>query len=120
MDNNNIVSKKNFINRFLSIIEKVGNALPHPATLFALFAFAVIILSWVASLFNLEVIHPGTGETIKPISLLSIEGLHRIITTMVTNFTGFAPLGTVIVALLGIGIAEGSGLIGTALRVLVI
>jgi len=113
-------AKGNFINSFLGIIEKVGNALPHPATLFAIFALAVIIISGIASLFNLSVVHPGTGETIKPVSLLSVEGLHRIITQMVTNFTGFAPLGTVLVALLGIGIAEGSGLIGTALRLLVI
>jgi len=117
---NSTEAKGNFINRFLTVIEKVGNALPHPATLFALFALGVIILSWLASLFNIHVIHPGTGETIEPVSLLSIRGLHRILTSMVTNFTGFAPLGTVLVALLGIGIAEGSGFIGTALRLLVI
>jgi aminobenzoyl-glutamate transport protein len=54
------------------------------------------------------------------VSLLTVEGLHRMLTQMVTNFTGFAPLGTVLVAMLGIGIAEGSGLIGAALRLLVI
>ena len=117
---NSTVARGNFIDRFLTIIEKVGNALPHPATLFALFALGVVIISGIASLFNIEVIHPGTGETIRPVSLLSIEGLHRILTSMVTNFTGFAPLGTVLVAMLGIGIAEGSGLIGSSLRLLVI
>jgi aminobenzoyl-glutamate transport protein len=113
-------AKQSFINTFLSIIEKVGNALPHPATLFAIFAFGVIILSGIADLFHIEVTHPGTGEIIKPFSLLSIEGLHMILTKMVVNFTSFAPLGTVLVALLGIGIAEGSGLIATSLRLLVI
>jgi aminobenzoyl-glutamate transport protein len=117
---NSTVTSGSFIDRFLTIIEKVGNALPHPATLFALFALGVVIISGIASLFNIEVIHPGTGETIRPVSLLSIEGLHRILTSMVTNFTGFAPLGTVLVAMLGIGIAEGSGLIGSSLRLLVI
>ena len=117
---NSTVTSGNFIDRFLTIIEKVGNALPHPATLFALFALGVVIISGIASLFSIEVIHPGTGETIRPVSLLSIEGLHRILTSMVTNFTGFAPLGTVLVAMLGIGIAEGSGLIGSSLRLLVI
>jgi aminobenzoyl-glutamate transport protein len=48
------------------------------------------------------------------------EGLHKILTMMVKNFTGFAPLGTVLVAMLGIGIAESSGLIGTGLRLLVL
>src|SRR5690606_28483630 len=102
--------RKSGIDRFLSIIERVGNALPHPATLFASFALLVIILSWVAAQFDLAVTHPGTGEVVTPVNLLSTEGLHRIITQMVTNFTSFAPLGTVLVALLGIGIAEGTGL----------
>jgi len=109
-----------FINKFLYYVEKIGNALPHPATLFAGFAFLVILLSWVAAQFNLQVIHPGTGETIQPFNLLSVEGLHLILKKMVTNFTEFAPLGVVLVAMLGIGIAEGSGLIGTALRLLVL
>jgi aminobenzoyl-glutamate transport protein len=112
--------EKKLLARFLGIIEKVGNALPHPATLFAIFAGAVIVLSAVAAMFDISVTHPGTGATIRPVSLLSEDGLHRILTNMVVNFTSFAPLGTVLVALLGIGIAERSGLIGTALRLLVI
>jgi aminobenzoyl-glutamate transport protein len=108
------------LDRFLAIIERIGNALPHPATLFASLALLVILLSAVAASFDIAVAHPGTGAEIRPFSLLSIPGLHMILTKMVTNFTGFAPLGTVLVALLGIGIAEGSGLIGTALRLLVL
>ncbi|RMF58270.1 MAG: AbgT family transporter [Calditrichaeota bacterium] len=108
------------IARFLAIVEKVGNTLPHPATLFALFAIAVVFLSWGFSLMGLQVQHPGTGEIIQPVNLLSLEGIHRIITEMVTNFTGFAPLGVVLVAMLGIGIAESSGLIGAVLRLLVV
>lgn len=113
-------NQNSFISRSLGIIEKVGNTLPHPGTLFALFAFLVIIISGLTSMLNLEVVHPGTGEIIRPVSLFSIEGLHRILTSLVTNFTSFAPLGTVLVAMLGIGIAEGSGFIGTVLRLLVI
>jgi aminobenzoyl-glutamate transport protein len=112
--------KKSGIDRFLSVIERIGNALPHPATLFAGFALLIIILSWVASLFDLAVVHPGTGETVAPVNLVSAEGLHMILTRMVTNFTGFAPLGTVLVSLLGIGIAEGTGLIGAVLRLVVL
>ncbi|MGE4540922.1 MAG: AbgT family transporter [Bacteroidales bacterium] len=111
---------KGLVDKFLHIVEKVGNALPHPATLFAIFAGLALVLSWVASQFDLEVIHPGTGELIQPVNLLSVHGLHKIITEMVTNFTSFAPLGVVLVAMLGIGIAEGSGLIGTALRLMVL
>ena len=112
--------KNKFLDKFLNLIEKVGNALPHPATLFALFAVGIVVVSGIISAFNLEVVHPATGDIIKPVSLLNIEGLHRILVTMVTNFTGFAPLGTVLVAMLGIGIAESSGLIGSSLRLLVL
>ena len=115
--------KKNansFIDKFLGLVENVGNKLPHPTTLFALFAFAVIVLSGIVSLFDIEVIHPGNGETIRPVSLLTIEGLHRILLNLITNFTSFAPLGTVLVSLLGIAIAEHSGLIGAVLRLLVL
>jgi aminobenzoyl-glutamate transport protein len=105
---------------FLRAVEKVGNALPHPASLFALFAVGVILLSGLADWLGWSAIHPATKEAVEPFSLLSLAGLHRILTEMVDNFTSFAPLGTVLVALLGIGIAERSGLIGTALRLLVL
>jgi len=108
------------IDRFLNVVEKGGNALPHPATLFALLALLVVLLSGVAAFFEVTAPHPATGETISVVNLLSIEGLHRMSTSMVTNFTSFAPLGTVLVALLGIGVAEHSGLIGASLRLLVL
>ena len=114
------VKSSRIVEKFLGIIEKVGNKLPHPTTLFALFAVGVVVLSWVVSLFDFSVVHPGTGKEISPVSLLSVEGLHRIILNLVTNFTSFAPLGTVLVSLLGIAVAEHSGLIGTALRLLVL
>lgn len=112
--------KKSLVDRFLSVIEKVGNALPHPATLFAGFAALVVLMSWVVAQFDISVVHPGTGETVEPFNLISAAGLHMILEKMVVNFTAFAPLGTVLVALLGIGIAEGSGLIGTVLRLVVL
>lgn len=111
---------KGIFNRFLNITEKAGNALPHPATLFAIFALIVLIFSGVAHWFDVEAIHPATKEVIKPINLLSKDGLHRIMLHIVDNFTGFAPLGIVLVAMLGIGIAESSGLIGASIRLIVI
>ncbi len=106
--------------RALAVIERTGNALPHPATLFLLMALLVIVASGIARWAGLTAVHPGTGEAIEVVSLLSIRGLHRILEDMVVNFTGFAPLGTVFVAMLGIGIAESSGLIGAVLRLLVL
>ncbi|MDH4351614.1 MAG: AbgT family transporter, partial [Gemmatimonadota bacterium] len=85
--------KRSLVERFLSAAERVGNALPHPATLFLLAALSVVALSEIASWFHLQVIHPATGDVVRPVSLFTIAGLHRIITSAVTNFTGFAPLG---------------------------
>ena len=104
----------------LGFVERVGNALPHPATLFAVLALLVVLASGIAARLGLEVTHPGTGEIVRPVSLTTLEGLHRILTSLVTNFTSFAPLGTVLVAMLGIGVMEASGLIGTGLRLLVL
>jgi len=108
--------RKTAVERFLGVVERIGNALPHPATLFALMALAVIIASWLASLAGWSVVHPKTAETVNAVNLLSLEGLHRIMNGLVRNFVDFAPLGTVLVALIGIGIAEHSGLMQAALR----
>ena len=111
---------RSLLSRFLGIVERGGNALPHPATLFALMALAVVVVSAIAVQFDLSVVHPGTKKTIEPVSLLTLAGLHRMMTEMVNNFTGFAPLGTVLVAMLGIAVAEGSGLIGAGLKLVVL
>jgi aminobenzoyl-glutamate transport protein len=113
-------SRTSLFSRFLNIVEKGGNALPNPATLFALFAIAVLIFSWIGQLLGWQASHPATGEIIQVHNLLSNEGFRRIVLEMVENYTGFAPLGIVMVALLGIGIAESSGLVGAVIRLLVL
>lgn len=112
--------KQGFFTKILNWTERAGNALPHPATLFALFALAALVFSAIGSMLGWEVIHPGTKELVRPVNLLSHDGIHRIILEMVDNFTGFAPLGIVLVAMLGIGIAEQSGLISAIIRLLVL
>ena len=111
---------KSLFNWMLAWVERIGNALPHPATLFAIFAVTTILLSGVASYFGWQAVHPGTGETIESVNLISVEGLHRILLNLVHNYTDFAPLGIVMVAILGIGIAESSGLINAGIRLLVL
>jgi aminobenzoyl-glutamate transport protein len=108
------------LERLLGVVERAGNALPHPATLFALMTVVVVVVSAIAVAAGLQVTHPGTGETVAPRSLLTLTGLHWLLTHIVSNFTGFSPLGTVLVAMLGIGVAEGTGLINAALRLLVL
>ena len=110
----------NLFNRFLNIVEKGGNALPNPSTLFAIFALLTVLASAVAYSFELQAIHPVTGEIITVNNLLSESGLKRIMLEMVTNFTNFAPLGIVLVALLGLGVAEGSGFLNAVIRIFVL
>jgi len=104
------------LGRLLDGVERVGNRLPDPVTLFALLALGVVLVSWIASLIGVAAVHPGTGETITTVNLLSGEGLRRMFTEAVDNFTAFPPLGLVIVVIIGIGVTEHSGLISAALR----
>lgn len=114
--------------RFLATVEWLGNLLPHPITLFASLALFIVFLSGILGYFEVAVADPRPLDAagrdpdgmIEVISLMSAEGLQRIVTGLVTNFTGFAPLGTVLVALLGVAVAEHSGLLSTAMRALVI
>lgn len=108
--------KKGFFQRFLDIVERVGNKLPDPFILFIGLAILMIIVSWIFSLFHASVVHPGTGETMAIKNLISAEGLQFILTSMLDNFAGFAPLGFVLVLMLGIGLAEKVGLLDYAVR----
>ena len=90
--------------------------MPHPATMFFLLTLAVILLSWIFDIYGLSVLHPQTGEEIRVQSLLSPEGIRWLLRHVITNFTGFAPLGLVIVAMFGIGVAQHSGFIDACIR----
>ncbi|WP_337162908.1 AbgT family transporter [Vibrio fluvialis] len=119
--------KKSFFTRFLDGVEYLGNLLPHPITLFALFCLAILLASGIAGYFDMSVMDPrpegASGRAadgmIHVVSLLNAEGLQLIVTNLVKNFVGFAPLGTVLVAMLGVAIAEYSGLLSAAMRGLV-
>ncbi|WP_085522715.1 AbgT family transporter [Tuberibacillus sp. Marseille-P3662] len=108
--------KKGFFQKFLDLVERAGNKLPDPFILFIGLSVLMIIVSYVFSLFNASVVHPGTGETLQIKNLLSAEGLQFILTSMLDNFTGFAPLGLVLVMMMGIGLAEKVGLLDYAIR----
>ena len=113
------LQRKSFLSALLDRIERWGNKLPHPFFLFLLFSLAVLLLSWIAHAFGLSVTHPLTGKPIVAVNLLDRAGIQNIITKAVANFTGFAPLGTVLVAMIGVGVAERSGLFSAALKGLV-
>ncbi len=95
----------------LAWIEKTGNKLPHPFFLFVYLSIFVVALSFVLALVTSGTVNPTNGETVVIKSLLSREGVAYMLTSAVTNFTGFAPLGLVLTMSMGIGLAEDVGLI---------
>jgi len=104
----------------LDFIEFTGNKLPHPATLFALLALLVVLLSWIAEMFSAQAIHPADQSVITVNNLLSGDGLRWMYTSIMSNFVKFPPLGYALTAMIGIGIAEGSGLFGAMIKALVL
>lgn len=108
---------------WLDFIERQGNRLPPPALLFMWLCLALILLSALSAALGLEASLPseqgGAERRIAARSLLSGEGIRWILTHTVENFVGFAPVGSVLVAILGLGIAEQSGLLRLLLERLV-
>lgn len=108
-----------FVLRALDVVERQGNKLPQPVTLFVGLITIVLIASAILGSINVSAVHPGTGKEILAVNLLTGEGLAKILTQMVKTFTDFPPLGLVLVVMLGIGVAERSGLIAAALKAFV-
>lgn len=108
--------KTTLFDRFLNGIEKAGNKLPDPAMLFFLLLVIVWIFSAILSPIDFGESHPLTGEALSVNNLLTGTALANFLATMVTTFTSFAPLGIVLVAMLGVGVAENSGWIDAGLK----
>ena len=106
--------------RSLNYVEIIGNKLPHPATLFALLAVIVVFLSWLGHALGTHAVHPVDGTIIEAKNLLSADGIRWMYTNLNDNFLRFPPLGYVLVVMIGIGVAEGSGLFTTLIRSLVL
>jgi aminobenzoyl-glutamate transport protein len=112
-ENNN---SQSFTTRTLEAIERIGNKLPDPAVLFIALLFIVWGLSWFFSWFDFGVSDPRSGEPLVIVNQLSGEAMTAFLSAMVTNFSHFHPIGVVLVAMLGIGVAEHTGFIGAGLR----
>ena len=116
--------RPSLLNRWLNRIERVGNKLPHPISLFAILVVAVVAISALCQMMGVsatgELVNRSKGivevQTVEAVSLLNGEGFVYMITHAISNFTGFAPLGVVLVAMFGIGLAEDSGFIGGLLK----
>ena len=112
--------KRNMITIYLNWIEKVGNMLPHPVIMFAMFTGIMLVLSAILAQFNIGVYHPVTGNRVEVFNLLSGEGIVRVFSSLISNFTGFAPLGVVLTMCMAVGLMERLGLIENVLKSLVI
>lgn len=102
-------TKKGLLDRILDAIERVGNKLPDPITLFLGLAVIVVLISWLCSTLGVQAVNPANGETVAAVNLFSIFGIQYLWTNVITNFSGFAPLGMVLVAVIGSSVAEKSG-----------
>jgi aminobenzoyl-glutamate transport protein len=122
------IAPKTTMQRFLDGVEKVGNMVPHPVVIFLILIAIVIVLSSLLSLFGAAVtferINPETHqvETASTAirSLLNIEGIRFIYSSLISNFMSFTAVGLMIVAMIGAGVAEESGLVTALIRKLVI
>jgi aminobenzoyl-glutamate transport protein len=103
-------------NGFLGWVERMGNKLPHPFWMFVWICIFIVVLSAITSFFGLSAVDPGKGDTVMARNLVSGDGLRWFLQNVVTNFAHFAPFGLVLVMLMGVSIAEQSGLLAVALR----
>jgi len=116
-------AQRGWFTRFLDTVEWLGNLLPHPVTLFAVLATAMVFLSGALGWLGVSVVDPRPnteGQLIEAVSLMNAEGVQRILGNLVSNFVNFAPLGVVLVAMLGVGVAEKSGLLSAVVRGIVL
>ena len=107
---------------FLGLIERAGNRLPDPAFIFLYLIIAMVIISVITAVMGLSALHPtqtnpdGSAVLVEARSVLSAASLQHLLVEMPEIFTGFHPLGYVLVVMLGAGVAERAGLFGTAMR----
>ncbi len=116
MSNNPAQAKKSFLDRFISAIEKGANKLPSPFTLFVSLFIITAIIALIMTMTGVALEHPATGEMVTPNNFFSQDGLYWLLSNLIKNFTGFAPLGLVLVMTLGIGLCEEVGLVSALLR----
>ena len=106
--------------RFFGAVERMGQRLPDPLTLFFGMGALVVLVSALFVGASAEVVQ-RSGDTVQMEvkSLLTLEGIRWMLLSAVDNFINFAPLGPVLTVMIGIGVAERAGFISMGLRVLV-
>jgi aminobenzoyl-glutamate transport protein len=119
--------QRTVLQRLLDLVEKLGNQMPHPVVLFLSLIVVVVVLSHIFHRLGTSVtyqrINIATHETEEITtsvnSLLTAPGIRFIFTSVVPNFINFGPVGIILVAMIGVGLAERSGLIQALIRLIV-
>ncbi|MBL6690491.1 MAG: AbgT family transporter [Pseudomonadales bacterium] len=109
-------AEKGLVYRFLGAVERAGNKLPDPAILFLYGMLIVWVFSWLLADFSFTVPSAEGSRELAVQNQLSGSSLATFLSSMVTTFTGFVPLGVVLVAMLGVGVAEHTGFINAGLK----
>ena len=109
-------TQKGPLERFLRGVEILGNKIPNPMLLFISLCIIVIAASAICSIFDVSAVNPVTGEVVKVVNLFSRDGFVQMLTKFVSNFTGTSAMGLTLTCMLGVGVAEASGLFHTALH----
>jgi aminobenzoyl-glutamate transport protein len=115
-DGASIRSDHGRFSRALDAVERIGNRLPDPVLIFLWMILAVVAISVVGAAAGWDAVNPVNQQPIRATSLLSSANLERLFVEMPRTLTGFAPLGYVLLVMLGAGIAEQTGLAGAAMR----
>jgi len=115
-DQRPVEEPRSAINWFLDRIERIGNLLPDPAVLFLIALLVTWGLSAWLSRIEFAALNPSTNEPVQIVNLINGPGIASFLENMVKSFTEFPPLGIVLVAMLGVGVAEASGLVHVALK----
>ncbi len=106
----------NWVTQVLDKIERSGNKLPDPAVIFIMSLVVVWLVSALLSHVAFEALDPRTGQPIEVHNLLSGARMADFLSRIVSIFSGFTPLGVVLVAMLGVGVAEHSGFINALIK----
>ncbi|WP_413116603.1 AbgT family transporter [Streptomyces sp. CY1] len=102
--------------RVLGAVERAGNKLPHPFWLFGILSVLLALISWGLATADVSAVDPAGGKTVAVRSLISVDGVRSMISDAITNYATFPPLGTILVVMLGVAVADRSGLLAAMLR----
>lgn len=106
-----------WIIRAMGVVERLGNALPHPFWLFWILAGILAVASAIMAGIGVSVVSPSDDEVVTVQNLLSGDGLAMALSTAIDNFAGFKPMGTIVVVIMGVALAERTGFLTAAMKI---